>query len=194
MWIQERKVLCVKMRGMERFSLDLLRVVKKKNCLGSGVWGSVEFVVSVPNFFLTLWFEVGASNGKSSLWWSVNVVCVDCSWLNPRAWGDYLSSQLERVLSIHQIYSVHLVDELVLVFYTPFWLAWLGYWSFCSCSFGGWWTGEYGFSTLEKMLFWEMGVEFKGRVISNYPREVEWQQGIVTGIGFCVYNVLGYPR
>ena len=35
-----------------------------------------------------------------------------------------------------------------------------------------------------------MGVEFKGKIISNYSKEVEWQQGIPKGIGFCVYSVL----
>ena len=28
--------------------------------------------------------------------------------------------------------------------------------------------------------------------MSNYSKEVEWQQGITTGIGFCVYIVLDY--
>ena len=34
--------------------------------------------------------------------------------------------------------------------------------------------------------FWGMDVEFKGKIMSNYSKEVEWQQGITTGIGFCV--------
>ena len=42
------------------------------------------------------------------------------------------------------------------------------------------------------MLFWETGVEFKGKIMSKYSREVEWQQGITTWIGFCVYNNLGH--
>ena len=44
----------------------------------------------------------------------------------------------------------------------------------------------------ELILFWEMSVEFKGKIMLNYSWEVEWQQGITTGIGFCVYNVLGH--
>ena len=39
-----------------------------------------------------------------------------------------------------------------------------------------------------------MGVKFKGKIMSNYSKEVEWQQGITTGIGFCVYSVLEYSR
>ena len=37
-----------------------------------------------------------------------------------------------------------------------------------------------------------MGVKLKGKIMSNYSKEVELQQGITTGIGFCVYNVLEY--
>ena len=37
-----------------------------------------------------------------------------------------------------------------------------------------------------------MGVKFKGKIMSNYSKEVEWQQGITTGIGFCVYSVSEY--
>ena len=37
-----------------------------------------------------------------------------------------------------------------------------------------------------------MGVELKGKIMSNYSKEVEWQQGTTTGIGFCVYIVLEY--
>ena len=37
--------------GMERFSLDLMRAVKKKTCIGSGVSVSVEFVVAGKSFF-----------------------------------------------------------------------------------------------------------------------------------------------
>ena len=39
-----------------------------------------------------------------------------------------------------------------------------------------------------------MGVKFKGKIMSNYSKEVEWQQGITTGIGFCVYSLLEYCR
>ena len=38
------------------------------------------------------------------------------------------------------------------------------------------------------MLFWRMGVEFKDKIILNYSREVEWQQGITTQIGFLVHS------
>ena len=39
-----------------------------------------------------------------------------------------------------------------------------------------------------------MGLKFKGNIVSNYSKEMEWQQGITTGIGFCVYIVLENPR
>ena len=39
-----------------------------------------------------------------------------------------------------------------------------------------------------------MGVKFKGKIMSNYSKEVERKQGITTGIGFCLYRVLEYPR
>ena len=37
-----------------------------------------------------------------------------------------------------------------------------------------------------------MGVKFKGKIMSNYSKEMEWQQGVTTGIGFCLYSVLEY--
>ena len=39
-----------------------------------------------------------------------------------------------------------------------------------------------------------MGVEFKDKIVSNYSKEVEWQQGITTGIRFYAYSVLEYSR
>ena len=39
-----------------------------------------------------------------------------------------------------------------------------------------------------------MSVKFKGKIMSNYSKEVEWQQGITKWIGFCVYSVLEYSR
>ena len=42
----------------------------------------------------------------------------------------------------------------------------------------------------ELVLFYGMGVEFKGNSFSNYSRRVKWQQGITAGIGLSVYNVL----
>ena len=42
----------------------------------------------------------------------------------------------------------------------------------------------------EFALFYEMGVEFKGEIFSNYSRRVKWQQGVTAGIGLSVYNVL----
>ena len=44
------------------------------------------------------------------------------------------------------------------------------------------------------MLFWGIGEEFKCKIMSDYSREVEWQQGITTGIEFCVKNVLGHSQ
>ena len=38
-----------------------------------------------------------------------------------------------------------------------------------------------------------MGVEFKCKILSNYSRGVKWQQGVTIGIGFCLYNVFGWP-
>ena len=42
----------------------------------------------------------------------------------------------------------------------------------------------------ELVLFYRMGVEFKGEIFSNYSRRVEWQQGVTAGNGPSVYNVL----
>ena len=43
---------------------------------------------------------------------------------------------------------------------------------------------------LELVLFFEMGVEFKGEIFSNYSRRVKWQQGVTAGIELSLYNVL----
>ena len=43
---------------------------------------------------------------------------------------------------------------------------------------------------LELVLFYGMGVEFKGEISSNYSRRVKWQQSVTAGIGLSVYNVL----
>ena len=53
-------------------------------CFGGGVWVCVEFAVAgwskMKMKMLRLKkFEVGASNEKSCLWWSVNLTCVDFS-------------------------------------------------------------------------------------------------------------------
>ena len=42
----------------------------------------------------------------------------------------------------------------------------------------------------ELVLFYGMGVEFKGEISSNYSRRVTWQQSVTAGIGLSVYNVL----
>ena len=50
----------------------------------------------------------------------------DCSRLNPRAWGKHLTSQLSWItawLLVTRVCPVHLVDELVLVFYAYWWLS-----------------------------------------------------------------------
>ena len=39
-----------------------------------------------------------------------------------------------------------------------------------------------------------MGVEYKGKIMLNYSKEVVWQQDITIGIGFCVYTVLEYSH
>ena len=46
------------------------------------------------NFFLTLGFEVGASNEKSCLRRSVNVSCADSSRLNLEAGVEHIKQQL----------------------------------------------------------------------------------------------------
>ena len=38
----------------------------------------------------------------------------------------------------------------------------------------------------ELMLFWGMGVEFKGKIMSSYFREVEWQQGSLQELGLLL--------
>ena len=61
---------------------------------------------------------------KIMLQCSRRVKChVDRSQLNPRARGEYLSSQLSWVaawLLVKRVYPVHVVDELVFVFYVPY--------------------------------------------------------------------------
>ena len=42
----------------------------------------------------------------------------------------------------------------------------------------------------ELVLFYGMGVEFKGEIFWNCSRRVEWQQSVTAGIGLGVYNVL----
>ena len=42
---------CCLAPGMKRFSLDLLQAVKKRICIGSGVWGCAEFVITSKFFF-----------------------------------------------------------------------------------------------------------------------------------------------
>ena len=39
----------------------------------------------------------------------------------------------------------------------------------------------------ELVVFYGMGVEFKGKIFSNYSRRVKWQQGVTAGIGLTVY-------
>ena len=46
----------------------------------------------------------------------------------------------------------------------------------------------------ELVLFKGMGVEFKGKIIFRYSRGVTGQQGFTTGVGFYVYNVIGYSN
>ena len=41
------------------------------------------------------------------------------------------------------------------------------------------------------VLFWGMGVEFKGKLMFGLLQVSEKQQGFTTGVGFYVYNVLG---
>ena len=67
--------------GMERFSLDFLQAVKKRCALKVGCRDERN-LWSQANIFLTLQFEVGASNEKSCLLQSLNVACADCSRLN----------------------------------------------------------------------------------------------------------------
>ena len=49
----------------------------------------------------------------------------DCSWPNLTAWGEYLTSQVSWVTAwvlVTRVCPVHLVDELVLMFYASLWL------------------------------------------------------------------------
>ena len=95
--------------------------------------GASEICGRRQEIFLTLWFEVGASNEKPCLWRSVNVACADCSQLKPGAWGDYLGSQLSssRWVSPYVLYCL----LLACIFFFFFW------------GVGGW-AREYGFSIL----------------------------------------------
>ena len=45
----------------------------------------------------------------------------------------------------------------------------------------------------ELVLFYGMGMEFKGEIFLNYSRRVKWQQGATAGIGLSVYNVFDWP-
>ena len=42
----------------------------------------------------------------------------------------------------------------------------------------------------ELVLFYKLGVEFKGKIFLNCFRRVKWQQGVNAGIELSVYNVL----
>ena len=120
-WVQ--RCSCMS-SGIDRFYLDLLWAVKKECALEVGCGGLWNLWLQTKNIF-TLWSEVGASIGKSYLIQLINVSCADCSRINPRAWGDYLSTQVSWLivwwLAIG-VCSVHLVDKLVLVFSTSLWL------------------------------------------------------------------------
>ena len=69
-------------------------------CLGSGVCGWVKFLVGGQRF-LTLWFEVGASNEKSSLWQLLNVASADCSQLKPGTEGIISAASFHGLLIFH---------------------------------------------------------------------------------------------
>ena len=45
----------------------------------------------------------------------------------------------------------------------------------------------------ELVLFYKMGVEFKGQIFLICSRRVKWQEGVAAGIGLSVYNVLDGP-
>ena len=71
----------------------LVRVFKKGDTLEVGCRGAWN-LWSQAKMSLTLKFEIGASNQKSCLWRSVNVVCEDSSRLNLGAGGEHLGEQL----------------------------------------------------------------------------------------------------
>ena len=74
--------------------------------------------------FLTLWFEVGASNEKSCLWRSVNNACA---------------------ASFHGLSIIHMC----LPFPSSRWVSpCILYRLLLTFVFWGWWAGEYGFSIL----------------------------------------------
>ena len=84
---------------MERLSFDFLPAVRNIKCALEVVCGCV-CVCEICNHrlvlgenFMTLHFEVGASNEKPCLWWSVNfgcgnLTCTEEVW----GWGNYLLS------------------------------------------------------------------------------------------------------
>ena len=121
--------------------------------------------------YLTLRFEVGASNERSCLWQLVNVACADYSRLNTVAQGEHLSSQLSWLTACRlatRVYLVHLSDELFLVFYTPLY-DWAN---------GGSVDVFEGMVSVvlvlwELMLFWGMVEALKGENMSNCFREVK---------------------
>ena len=59
-----------KARGMERFSQDFLRAVRRENVLCKRLWVWLEFVVtdwSKVTFFFTLYIKVGGGGGWAGL-------------------------------------------------------------------------------------------------------------------------------
>ena len=130
-------------------------------CLGSGVcvkgWG---ICCLRWKLLLTLWFEVGTSNEKSCLQWSVDVASPDCSRLNAGTWADYLSSQLSWV-TVWWFNSHTCLPCSSSRWVTPCVLYPLMINGDSVDVLLGWWADEYGFSTLgvDSVLGNECGIQ-----------------------------------
>ena len=141
-----------------------------------GVWVGckcMEFVTADRCFKEVL--EPWSDCKKSYLWsyWLLPLI--------PRASGEHLTSQLSWVaawLLVTDVFPVHLVGELVLVFCSPLslGLSWFC-WRFFDWSI---WFYFYG----ELMLFYRMGMEFKDKTMLYCFREVKCWQCITTGVWY----------
>ena len=126
--------------GMERFSSRSSTSCSKRMCLGSGVWGWVEFVIGDKGLFWTCDLKLGQAmrNIGCGDWW-VLVVQI----------GYNQNAERERIISAASFHGLSIIHTFLpcpssrrvspCVLYSlllPF-------------IFSGWWAGEYGFSILE---------------------------------------------
>ena len=111
---------------MQSFSLDLPRAVKKIY-FKIGMWECVVFGWSEVNMLLIFLFEVGGSNEKSCLWWSVNVACGNLShtegWLKLRKWvtNDWGLCLLDLFWGLGGVLATSIIAEFSVPCYGLYW-------------------------------------------------------------------------